>query len=232
MLYIDFLRESSPGAAGMNETEQDLFHELADALDSAVSAAVSQLRRGHPGEHFYAYILFTTPLLEHACLSANTDEALACLVRDAVQREELRWAPPEWKYHLEGHELFERVDEVLGCLLQVQGYEEPEWKKRWDVFSQVLRRLDSNGVFGNDKAREGILVNIMWGDQDCVAHVESARELNPMSSYIRYAKDELPTLYAWAKEIEGSRSMYKEEGLARVRRAIKRVEDDLRQFGS
>jgi hypothetical protein len=92
---------------------------------------------------------------------------------------------------------------------------------------EVLRNLDARGVFGIGKARESVLVNTMWGDEDCVAHVESARELNPTSIYLRYAKYQLPMLRASEREIQRSRSMYKDQSLVSVRRAIAQVEADM-----
>jgi hypothetical protein len=211
----------------MNETEHSLLIRLADALELAFRQAVAQAHRNHAGERFYAYILFTSPLLDYAAPSFNTEEGLAAITKDTDGREQLRWQPPEWKYNWEGQEFFEGVDEILGSLLKLQRYTEQGWGLRWDAFVQAIKRLDKQGIFGMGQPRELVLVNIMWGDQDDVAHVESARDLNPMASYLRYASQELPTLYAKENEIEGSRSMYKEESLLRVRRTLKQVEADL-----
>jgi hypothetical protein len=211
----------------MNEINQSLLARLADALEAALRQAVEQARRTHAGERFYAYILFTSPLLTYAALSFNTEEALATIAETEREREALRWQPPEWKYHWEGEEFFRPVDEILTLLLDRQGYDELALKNRWTAFTQAIKNLDAQALFGTAAKRESVLVNIMWGDQDAVAHVESARELNPLSSYRRYARHQLPTLRAGAKEIEGSRSMYKVESLARIHRCIDRVEADL-----
>jgi hypothetical protein len=207
--------------------EEQLLANLADALDQAMRAAVARAHKRHSGESFYAYILYTSPLFEHAVSSFNSHESLRRIAKDEKQAKGLQWSPPDWEYHGEEEALFETANETLASLLKIQGYDESAVVKRRSVFVEVLKRLDADGVFGTASRRDSALVNIMWGDQDAVAHVESARILNPISSYLRYAEYQLPSLRESEKEIERSRSMHKEESLARIRRAIKQVEEDI-----
>jgi Domain of unknown function (DUF4303) len=211
----------------MKETEQALLGRLDVALEAALRNAVEEAQRVHAPERFYAYILYTSPLLEYAFLSCNSEEALATISSTEQRRGQLRWSPPDWKYHCEGKNSFAAVNEILGLILERQGYDEPGRRIRWDIFMAVLKRLDAEGVFSPASNRESVLLNVMWGDQDTRAHVESARELNPLQSYLRYARDQLANLKASKREIEGSRSMYKEQALARIRFTLARVEKDL-----
>jgi len=211
----------------MNDVEQQLSSELAKALHTALENAVADARKKRMGEHFYAYILYTLPLFDYAVLLFNTEEGLARIAGNKDQQDELRWLPPEWECTQDAEELFELVNDILGSLAQLQGCDEAARGKRRKVFIEVLKLLDSQGLFGTGASRELAVVNIMWGDQDVRTHVESARELNPNASYLEYARHVLPLLVASVKEIEGSRSMYKDEALARMRRTIMQVESDL-----
>lgn len=215
----------------MDENEQTLLVQLAEALELGFRKAVMQARHDRAGERFYAFILYTSPLLEYAAPCFNTEEALAQIAKTNESVDYLRWSPEEWKYNWQGQEFFESVNEVLSLLVQSQGDKASERQRRWDTFIHAIKRLDSEGVFADAQDRGSVLVNIMWGDQDAVAHVESARELNPMSSYLRYARLQLPTLNASKKEIECSQSMYAKESLARVCRCIEQVEADLGDRG-
>lgn len=214
----------------MDENEQKLHEQLAEALELAFRKAVVQARRVCMGERFYAFILYTSPLIEYAAPCFNTEEALAQIIKENESIDYWRWSPEEWKYNWQGQEFFESVNEILILLAQSQGYEAPERQRRRDTFIQVLKRLDSEGVFADAQDRDSVLVNIMWGDQDAVAHVESARELNPISSYLSYARCQLPILNGLKKEIEQSQSNSTEESLARVCRCIKQVESDLGDY--
>jgi hypothetical protein len=211
----------------MNDAEQRLSRELAEALQTALANAVTDARKKRETEHFYAYILYTLPLYQYAVLLFNTEEGLVRIAENEKLRDELRWSPPDWECGQETEPLFDRVNGILDSLVRLQGYDEAECNMRRKIFLDVLKSLDAQGVFGTGPSRESVVVNIMWGDQDVRAYVESARELNPRAGYIHYARCSLPSLYAWEKEIEESRSMYKEEGLARIRRTIVQVETDL-----
>lgn len=211
----------------MNDAEQRLSRKLAEALHTALADAIADARRKCPGEHFYAYVLYTLPLFDYATLLCNTEEGLTRIARNNSERDALRWSPADWECTEHAEELFERVNDILGSLVELQGHEEAQWGKRRKVFIEVLKLLDSQCVFGTGPSRESAVVNIMWGDQDVRAHVESARELNPRASYLQYARHALPSLIVLAKEIEGSRSTHKGEALARIRRTIAQVESDL-----
>ncbi|WP_160295979.1 DUF4303 domain-containing protein [Aliterella atlantica] len=214
----------------MDENEQTLLVQLDEALELAFRKAVVLARRVCMGERIYAFILYTSPLLGYAAPCFNTEEALAQVIKENKSIDYWRWSPEEWKYNWQGQEFFESVNEILISIAQSQGYEAPKRQRRWDTFIQVLKRLDSEGVFADAQDRGSVLVNIMWGDQDAVAHLESARELNPMSSYLSFARCQLPILYSLKQEIEQSQSRSTEESMMRVCRCIEQVEADLRDY--
>jgi hypothetical protein len=213
----------------VNDREAVLLSELEHALLAAIRTSVAQIRGEMPGEQFYAFILYTCPLLQSASFSSNTEESLRRWRGNERDRAIARWSPPDWESHCHYDEDFMQVQAILGALDRIRDFDDPAHRaRRWEVFKRVLRTLDAEGVFGTGHDREAALVNIMWGDQDAVAHMLSARELNPMlRSYLDYARSELPGLCRWEEEIRRSCSMYKEEALARIRQTIAQVETDL-----
>lgn len=211
----------------MNDTEDRLLDELAEALQAALTDAIADARRECPGETFYAFVLYTLPRFDYAVLLFNTEERLARIAVNPDRQKELRWSPPDWEHSEDAERPFARVNRILGRLQELQGHDEAQCHKRRRVLMDVLKLLDSRGMFGDSARRKRAVVNIMWGDQDLCAHVESARELNPRESYLEYARHVLPSLRARAREVNGSVSMNKSEILARIRRTIARVESDV-----
>jgi Domain of unknown function (DUF4303) len=212
----------------VDQSEESLLTQLQDALCRAFRDAVAYSQAKHPGDRFYSYVLYTTPLFESATLTFNTEEALAQAAQANPHREELRWTPAEWAYDEAIEAYFNPADQILNELLRLpDAYKEERRDRRWQTFVKALQSLDSEDLFGTGEARDSVFVNIMWGDQDLIAHVESARQLNPRVTYLRYAAYALPGLFSKEKEIRHSRSMYREESLARIRRVITQVEQDL-----
>lgn|GEM_PF-1297532 len=205
--------------------------QLRKAIVKAGRAAFTALQKNHPSEHFYAFIFYTAPELGYLVPSSATEEALTRLASDPREQEDLRWSPCDWEYHLSGEAHFNEVNELLEADRVESARSEAErqerFDRRWSVFKQAILQLDEEGVFGTGDARAGVLVNIMWGDQDVVAHLQSARELNPKSTYLAYAKAELPTLKAWLEEIRSSNSLHKTESLRRIEAELSLLERDL-----
>jgi hypothetical protein len=167
------------------------------ALRTAVSAAAREaflaLRRNHPHEHFYAFVLFTEPLCGYLIPSANSDEALA--------DDELRWSPPDWRYHGEGERLFVRAQKILDSLDVAGADDDSLVDEVLDAFAGALADLDADNTFGTGSVRATLLINVMWGDQDVVAHLQTAKRLNPRAAFVRYARDERRTLKRMVAEM-------------------------------
>lgn len=212
----------------MSESEHTLLVQLTDALTVAFRDAVLLAYRNHSKEHFYAFILFTSPSFDYAALAFNTEEALRQIGPTCDQSNALRWNPPDWKYNWEGDEFFSHVNTLIGSLQTVHDRGEYDWRKTRTVFFNTLKCLDNEGLFATANDRAQVLINVMWGDQNILEHIPSAKVLNPTSSYIAYARHKLPSLYATEKEFERGRSMYKDEALAHIRRVIAEVEEDLK----
>ena len=216
----------------MAEPEDTLLIRLGESLQDAIRQSWTRAVAHHSGEQIYAYILYTEPLLGYALPSFNSEESLARIADKDYAVEELRWSPPDWEYYLENEQLFGNVQSILEELDAQRDYDNDRiWQRRWRVFVESLLDLDRNELNGIGESRNAITVNIMWGDQDTVAHVQSARELNPMPSYLRFARTQLNWLHDWQTEIERSRSANKEQAVARIKAAIEMVTRDLQTGG-
>lgn len=111
-------------------------------------------------------------------------------------------------------------------------YDDDEVTERlWQIFVDSLLVLDSQGLFGDGEARNTLTISVVWGDWDAVAYVRSARELNPVPSYLRFAQSQLKSLRYGLVEIERSRSPYREEAIARIQNTINMVTSDLESSG-
>ena len=58
-----------------------------------------------------------------------------------------------------------------------------------DVCIRVLKRLDAEGVFGAGERREGIVLNVLMGDQSDEERLKYAKLLNPASVYARFQEE-------------------------------------------
>lgn len=207
-----------------------LLVKFAEKLQEAIRESWLRAVAEHGGERIYAYVLFTEPLLGYVAPSFSSETALRRDMKGSTDKGK-RWRPVEWEYHLEHNELFDGAQQALNQLNTPEYYDQGKNRqRRWRVFLRTLKQLDSEGLFGVAEQRQKLTVNIMWGDEDAAAHVRSARELNPLRSYLRYARTQLPWMKRVKAEIEksGSEAVYRKQALARVSAAIAMVEKDLR----
>jgi hypothetical protein len=207
----------------MDEIEDNLLSQLYGELQAAIRQSWSAAVAKHPGEHIYAYTLYTEPLLGYLIPAYHSEETLARIALDEEQRDDLRWSPQDWVCFPENEELFSKVGDVLNALnAMVDARNDLHRQKRWQVFLEALSSLDDEGVFGYGDFRDALTINIMWGDQDVVAHIESARQLNPLKSYLLYAESQLNVLNSLLREWgeSASTTSSKMEAIVRVQSAI------------
>lgn len=218
----------------MTNGADGLLSRLAESLAQAIRESWRRAVAEHGNERLYVYVLFTEPLLGYVVPSFNSEAALQRAVKQGGNEEDLRWHPVEWEYHGEHEELFARPQEILGQLGPIEGHDEDDWEtwqrrweERWRVFVGALKALDAEGLFGAPNDREQLTVNIMWGDEDAVQHVQSARELNSLRSYLRYARSQLARLEEWEAEIEEIDNEHREEALSRIKATIATIKNDI-----
>jgi uncharacterized protein DUF4303 len=190
----------------MSTSEQIDYEELYDLLLRATRTAFTQVQVDHTDEQFYGFGLYHEPLWGYIVPTANTQEGLQ--LRAEYYREDrhnlgyarrslselaslLRWSPCDWKYHLEGQELFEPVNRWLQDRdFMYQHLDDDAALDTFDghmvdICRRVLTTLDAEGVFGVGNARTRLVLNIMMGDQDGT-WLEHAQALNPPDVYKRW----------------------------------------------
>jgi hypothetical protein len=90
-----------------------------------------------------------------------------------------------------------------------------------------LLELDREKLFGEEETRNRLTVNIMWGDQDAIAHINSARQLNPTDSYLRFARSQLALLTDVRRQILEIESIHTEAALSEIDITIDRVIENI-----
>ena len=152
----------------MTESEGKLLEQLHDVLKPAIVRSWNSAIEQHPGEYFYGYVLFTSPLLEYIVPSFSSEESLNRVATESSYNY-LRWSPDEWEYYLENESFFDSVQKVILDLDQETSYQDTEARnRRWNVIIETLLELDSEGLFGTGEIRNKLTVNIMWGDRKSV----------------------------------------------------------------
>ncbi|WP_236808845.1 DUF4303 domain-containing protein [Amycolatopsis albispora] len=153
--------------------------DLADALTTAVRAAVTDLFRDNPGHTFY-YVTLTTPGEAFGpALSAWSHEALA----QRPDAGEVRYSYADSPFSIWGEEHLKPVRDLFAARPEVfdiadEDASEAEFELRLRAMETALRRLSDEGLFGVGDARAGVLVlvEVVPGDEENAAR---ARRLNP-----------------------------------------------------
>ncbi|MBM3955394.1 MAG: DUF4303 domain-containing protein [Planctomycetes bacterium] len=152
--------------------------QLADHVHAALKAAFSELIRANPGQHFYAFAVFTDDSLQFIHPAANTEEALTATVqryRETVDpkygststRAGMRWSYGDWGHFANfGEEHFAEINEAL--IEYIDGPEE-EFEARidslWAAVLSGFQRLEKDGFFGSGPERSKITLALV-GDLD------------------------------------------------------------------
>ncbi|MEW6304747.1 MAG: DUF4303 domain-containing protein [Verrucomicrobiota bacterium] len=199
------------------------------ALQSAIAEAArkvfTELRAAHAKETFYAFALYTNTEASSISATANTEEGLIRRAREYEAREKrglqehartLRWNPADWAYHCAGEEHFEEAQDILDARpgdLDDDDDNDKEIEARLAAFIAALKSLDKEGLFGRGKAREGVVLLVMMGDQEIKLLLRCAQQLNPSKVYKRFSEPFLRTDAGRFKGL-GSRKVYETVGVA------------------
>ena len=148
-----------------------------ESLARAAAAAFTALRALHPNERFYFFALYTTEVGSYVCATAWSEEALSKVVADykreypdrTVEALEhaLRFSAPDSPYHESGSTAlsqFERGPELH------------------EACFEALASLDRDGYFGSGAVRDGVIINVVYGDMSDERWLAHAERLNPASA--------------------------------------------------
>jgi hypothetical protein len=112
-------------------------------------------------------------------------------------RDELRWSLGESYLNMEDNTYFEQVNAVVANISDIiDEFPEDSWDE-FDTFvaqfmgvcTDVLKRLDSENLFGTGEPRDAITLNILMGDQSDDEMRKYAKLLNPASVYERFCME-------------------------------------------
>ena len=179
------------------------FVQLRDYFRDEARDAFHALRRSHPGERVYAFGLHTDDDVVATSPVGNTEEALArklaeypasnCLERWAVQYA-FRWSPDEWpsiytadnphpaSRSLGPADMPSEMMTFKASWTALPGNDFQGFRARtFRAMLEALRILDSEGLFGRGKEREGItlLMAITDSADSGLLELESIKLLNP-----------------------------------------------------
>ena len=173
------------------------FERLLTDVKAAATAAIAELRAAHPGEHFYAFALYTDGGVAGISPAANTEEHLARRITDykftkPAEINYLRWSTSEWAYEGFGWAHFKpSYDEMMAVRHPPEGDDLPfpEYRRRvFRLMIDVLAAMDADGVFGRGAERERVTLLCSVTDPDDPMGLldRSVRALNPPSVVARY----------------------------------------------
>ncbi len=182
------------------------FTQFRTAVRDAAEKAFTEVRAAHPDEHFYAFALYTDDGAMTVVPAANTEEGFQRKVgEDGAEANYYRWATGEWAYEAVGSKAFQAASDLLNADDRYEGEEsDDEDDPAFAAFkSQVieamtlgLAEMEAEGFFGSGPARERVTLFVSISDSDESEMVEdaSARSLNPLPVYERFAVRYQPPL--------------------------------------
>ncbi len=187
------------------------FDNFRSYLYDASKVAFSAIQNAHTNEHFYSFALVTSGDLAYVYPTASSEEGLTQAAQKYFDkgsksdkgktlqqlRDELRWSLGDSYLNMEDNTYFEVVNALVANISDiVDEFPEDSWDE-FDAFvaqfmgvcADVLKRLDSENLFGAGEQREAITLNILMGDQSDEEMQKYAKLLNPASVYERFCME-------------------------------------------
>jgi hypothetical protein len=157
--------------------------KLVDAIAAATRAAVRDLFREYPADHFYYCSLITTGEALSPNLVAWSWEALHRQCKgDPIARSDLKWSYADSPFFCYGEQHFGDVRRLF-LFMGVPDHNDPDaWHAAYDfklsAMEAAMARLDGSGLFGTGARRAEIVINVECMPPDHT-NVERALRLNP-----------------------------------------------------
>lgn len=173
----------------------DDFARIRSAIAASAREAWTRLRDEHPGDDFYYFGLWTTPVAHRpaptACSTQGLWLATASYGEAGTSGESsLRWDVNSSPHDLFGDELFARLDPLFEAL--GDAYDRPRATNQalLEAMEGALADVDADGFFGVGAARLAVVVNVTMPAHERPGDaLESARRLNPAAALERYEAD-------------------------------------------
>lgn len=186
---------------------------LEDELFRCGLASFRKIKAAHPTDRFYCYAFYTSGEYGYVVATASTYEGLEQVARRYKTtlpaykdvpiedlRLDLKWSPCDSPLHDQAddplHEMAPLIQSVAAELTRLYDlFEEGPALHAFvdqveECFAQALRRIDATGIFGQGDERDGVVVNLLMGDQSDEARIEFAHRVNPPQA-VRMLIDDL-----------------------------------------
>jgi hypothetical protein len=187
------------------------FDNFRSYLYDASKAGFLAIQGAHTNEHFYSFALVTSGDMAYVYPTASTEEGLTQAAQKYIDkgrksdkgktleqmRDELRWSLGDSYLNMEDNTYFEAVNALVANISDIiDEFPEDSWDE-FDTFvaqfmgvcTDVLKRLDSENVFGAGEQRDAITLNILMGDQSDDEMRKYAKLLNAASVYERFCME-------------------------------------------
>ncbi len=142
------------------KTDEESLSKIKQALYKAVKSVLTDLYKNK--EHYYYITLVSDSGANTPCISAWSYEALASCAENDADRERIKWSYADSPYCCHRQKDFEKVDRLLwerpDILAMEDGQFEAEYEKRYMAMEEAMRRLDEEGLFAVNQAREEVVV--------------------------------------------------------------------------
>ncbi len=163
--------------------------EIEEAMLAEGVAFLQSFQKRHSGESVYAFLFEVSAVGYAAAAAIATEEALAKHAEECIDdfngdveqaRAELRWAGPEDGWYQSEDKHFRNTNKLLDLAEDIELY--PEYDGTLEkVALSVIKRMDSEGLFGAADLRKKILVGICHtgGDNSEQDFIKWAASVNP-----------------------------------------------------
>jgi Domain of unknown function (DUF4303) len=179
---------------------------LEQRLFECAKPAFTKIMAKFSNEGIYSLALYTSGGLEYLTTSCSTYKGLEQVAQkykedkyyasESLQQltDSLKWSPCDSPHHLafdseidvndlmwqlseRSYELYSNGEENASSALS---------EEITEAIVRVLQKLDADGIFGTGALREGIVVNLLKGDQSDEERLFFAKRLNPPSVFKWY----------------------------------------------
>jgi hypothetical protein len=170
--------------------------ELSESIEDATRNALTDLFKKYP-ENFYYCSLITSGEGHPPTLTAWSIEALE---RESLKNKSfenarwwLKWSYGESPYFSYGEDYFDQVRKLFSARPQISPkMSANEWDNelqlRLRAMEMAMKRLDSEGLFGSDEKRLGIVINVEVMPPD-YGNTERALRLNPIAALSEWLEE-------------------------------------------
>ena len=174
---------------GKKAAKSTTLAEIEEAMLAEAIAFFQTFQKRHSKESIYAFLFELSAVGYAAAAAIATEEALASYAEECADDFEedvqqamdaLRWVGPEEGWYQSEDKHFRNANKLLDIAEEIELY--PEYDGTLEKIAlSVMKRMDTDGIFGAQKAREKILLGVCHtgGDNSEQDFIRWASAVNP-----------------------------------------------------